>query len=146
MAPPRQTRPLRPGRPVHLRLPDDVFERLEAKAKSEGRPINRMVIDELSRIPILEAQTQLAKIVRTMENVLARYGARIVTADLETQLLRALDRALAAESAGQLQAQLDALRVLRSAMLNREQAGLVGDSDLKWPVGAKAAPTGADGK
>ena len=119
------------GREFKTILPPDVSERIERRAREEGKPQSRIIVDDLSRIPFLESQAQFGKLVKAMETVLARYGSRIVTVDLETQLLRAIDRLLEAKP-GEVQARLDGLRVLRAAMANRERAGLVGDGDMKW--------------
>jgi hypothetical protein len=40
-------------------LPTDVVERIEAKAKSEGRPFNRILVDELALFPHLDRQVRL---------------------------------------------------------------------------------------
>ncbi len=37
---------------MYLRLPTDVFERIEAKAKGEGRPFHRIIVNELTLISI----------------------------------------------------------------------------------------------
>ena len=37
---------------MYLRLPSDVLERIEAKAKREGHPFNRILINELALFPI----------------------------------------------------------------------------------------------
>jgi hypothetical protein len=132
-APPATLPAYKRGREFKVILPPEVSERIERRARDEGKPQSRVIVDDLSRIPVLEAQSQLGKLVRTMENVLARYGSRIVTLDLETQLLRAIDRLLEARP-GEVQARLDGLRILRAAMANRERAGLVGDGDMKWGV------------
>jgi hypothetical protein len=121
------------GREFKVILPPDVSERIERRAREEGKPQSRIIVDDLSRIPFLESQAQFGKLVKAMETVLARYGSRIVTADLETQLLRAIDRLLEAKP-GEVQARLDGLRVLRAAMASRERAGLIGDGDMKWGV------------
>ena len=121
------------GREFKVILPPHISERIERQARAEGKPQSRVIVDQLDRIPFLEGQAKFGKLVKAMETVLARYGSRIVTADLETQLLRALDRLLEAKP-GEVQARLDGLRVLRAAMANRERAGLVGDGDMKWGV------------
>ena len=56
-----------------------------------------------------------------MQVVLARYGARVTSADLGEPLLRAVDDVLAANTGGELQARLDRLRVLRVDMLKHER-------------------------
>lgn len=117
MAPPRK--PAEPGQthPIHLRLPSDVFARVEADAKAEARPFNRIIVNDLAVVPSLKAQARLAELVSAMETTLAKYGRRITVADLGDDLLRAVDAALATKSAGELPAKLDALRVARAAML-----------------------------
>ena len=48
MAPPRKKPPV-PGqeREHKIRLPEDIAQRIEAKAKHEQRPQNRIIINEL---------------------------------------------------------------------------------------------------
>jgi hypothetical protein len=118
MAPPRKPNPAEPGRghSVHLRLATDVFERVEADAKAQGRPMNRVIINDLAAIPWLRSQAKLAETVQNMEVILAKYGARITLADADQELLNAVDEALAAQSDGQLQARLDKVRVVRSVV------------------------------
>jgi len=96
-----------------MRLPTDVFERIEARAKGEGRPFHRIIVDELALFPHLFRQARLGELVRDMETVLARYGSRITVTEVNEALLHAVDEALAARTDGQLQAQLDRLRVIR---------------------------------
>jgi len=118
MAPPRKKRRAPgEGHPVALRLPTDVMKRIDAKTKQTGWPINRVVINELAAFPDLEEQAKLGQLVRDMEIILARYGSRIAVADLAEPLLHAVDDVLAAKTEGELQARLDKLRVLRSAMV-----------------------------
>jgi hypothetical protein len=120
---PRHRKPPEPGRTnrVYMRLPTDVFERLEAKAKGEGRPFHRIIVDELALFPHLDRQARLGELVRDMETVLARYGARIAVTEVNLGLLHAVDQALAARTDGQLQQQLDRLRVIRYSMLESER-------------------------
>jgi hypothetical protein len=121
MAPPRK--PAEPGRghPVYLRLPTDVFERIEAKAKAEARPFNRITINELAAFPRLEREAKLGELIRDMETVLARYGSRIAQAELGEALLQAADEILAARSQAELQPLLDRMRVVRRTMLEMER-------------------------
>jgi hypothetical protein len=105
------------GREFKLRLPEDIAQRIEAKAKAEGRPINRTIINELDEFPRLEAFRDLHE----LNNVLARYGARIAWLDLSEELLRAVEAVLAAEGSAQ-QAAIDKLRVERNAMLKTKAA------------------------
>jgi hypothetical protein len=123
MAPPRKKRRAPgEGHPVHLRLPTDVFRRIEAKAKDEtGWPLNRVIINELAAFPDLEKQAKLGELIRDMEVVLAQYGSRITLAELSEPLLRAVDDVLAAKADGERQARLDKLRVLRTVMLKNER-------------------------
>jgi hypothetical protein len=109
------------GREFKVILPPEMSDWIESQAREEGKPQSRIIIDHLSRIPFLEAQAKFDKLVNTMESILARYGSRVVLADIETFLLPALDDALAAKSDGELQARLDTLRVARAAMLRHEQ-------------------------
>jgi hypothetical protein len=119
MAPPRKKRrltPERPGREYKVRLPEDVAQRVEAKAKAQGWPQNRIIINELAAFPDLEQFRNIAERVREMEVLLARYGARVTWHDLSEELLNAVDAVLAAQG-GALQAALDRLRVVRTGML-----------------------------
>ena len=121
MAPRRK--PAEQGRTnrVHLRLPTDVFERIEEKAKGERRPFHRILVDELSLFPYLNLQARLGELVRDIETVLARYGSRLTVTEFDEALRDAVDKALAARTDGRLQQQLDRLRVIRRAMLESER-------------------------
>jgi hypothetical protein len=121
MAPRKKRTPPAFGREFKLRLPPDVSERVEAKAKAEGRPQNRIIINELAAFPDLERLRRFGELVGDMEDVLARYSSRIVLADLSEALVRAVDDVLKAEPY-ELQARLDRLRVARNAMLKTERA------------------------
>jgi hypothetical protein len=116
MAPPRKPETVEPGRALHVRLPVDVFARVEAEAKAQGRPINRIVINDLAAIPWLKEQAKLGQLLQNMEVVLAKYGARVTLADADEELVSAVDEVLAAQSAGELQARLDKVRVVRATM------------------------------
>jgi hypothetical protein len=121
MAPPRKKRRAPgEGHPVHLRLPTDVFERIEAKTKAKGWPFNRVIINELAAFPDLERLATFGELISDMEIVLARYSSRMIVADLGEPLLRAIDEVLAAKTDGERQTPLDKLRVLRSEMRKRE--------------------------
>ena len=104
------------GREFKVILPPEMSEWIENQARDEGKPQSRIIVDHLSRIPFLEAQAKFTKLVNAMESILARYGSRVVLADIEAFLLPALDEALAAKSDGELQARLDTLRVARAEM------------------------------
>jgi hypothetical protein len=134
MAPPRKSvRQPGEGHKVAVRLSEEIFSRLGARAKSEGRPLSRIISDDLARVPWLEAQTQLGKLINVMDRILAQYGTRITTVTLETELLRAIDRLLEAKP-GEVQARIDGVKLLRAAMRNRERAGLLDSGDMKWGV------------
>jgi hypothetical protein len=109
------------GREFKVILPPEMSARIENQALHEGKPQSRIIIDHLSRIPFLEAQAKFNKLVDAMETILARYGSRVVLADLETDLLAALDHVLAAKSDGELQTRVEKLRILRLYMLRYKQ-------------------------
>lgn len=119
MAPPRKKKRTIPGegRRFHFRLPDDVADRLEQKAKDETRSITRIVINELADYPNLERYRDFANQLEDLKILIARYSARIVVADLNDAVLHAVDEVLAAKSDGELQSRLDQLRVLRANKL-----------------------------
>jgi predicted DNA-binding protein len=123
MAPRKKPRTIKPGdsREYKIRLPEDVAQRIEAKAKAEGRPQNRVIINELARFPDIEPQATLAERVRDLEVVLAHYGSRITWLDLSENLLNAVDALLAAEG-GPVSAAIDKLRVARAGMLAHQRA------------------------
>lgn len=121
MAPPRK--PPEPGRthPIYLRFPTDVFERIDAKAKANGIPINRVVINEVAAHPYLERQAHLSEVVRDMETILARYGSRFTTTELSESILQAVDEILAAPTPAERDAPIDKLRIFRGAMLRSKR-------------------------
>ena len=121
MAPPRKKQPAPgQGREYKIRLPEDIAQRIEAKAKVEGRPQNRIIINELAKFPDLEKTDKLAELVRYMEVVIARYAAQQTAADLSKQLLSAVDAVLNAQG-GALTAAVEKLRVVRVGMLAHDQ-------------------------
>ena len=122
MAPPRKKR-IAPSQthPVHLRLPGDVFARLEAKAKASIWPLNRIVTNELAAYPRLERDARRGELNDHIETLLARYGSRLIVADLSDALLQAVDRVLAAKSDSERRSAVDKLRVVRREMLNHER-------------------------
>lgn len=120
MAPPRKKRRAPgEGHPVHLRLPTDIFERLEAKAKAEGRPFNRVLINELASVPYLERLRDFGEAVEDMKLVLARHSERIILADLGEPLLHAVDAVVDAKTEAEWRARSDRLRILRAEMRKR---------------------------
>ena len=125
MAPPRKKRRA-PGEwhPVHVRLPTDVFERIDAKAKDEGRPFNRVIINELAAFPNLDRQAKLEQLIRDMEVIVARYDARTFIADLTDELLRTLREMVKADDAnnvGALRKGVAKVRVMLAAMEKHER-------------------------
>ena len=120
MAPRRKKQPPLHGREFKIRLPEDIADRIRSKAEREGRPQNRIIINELAAVPRLEQADDFATLIGAMQNTLARYGSRIAMHDLSDELLRAVDAVLKAEG-GALQATVDKLRVVRSAMLQHER-------------------------
>jgi hypothetical protein len=125
MAPPRKKRRTPgEGHPVHLRLPSDVFERVEAKAKDEGRPLNRIIINELAAFADLDQQAKLGELTRNMEVILARYGSRIVIADFGDELMRTLREMVKADDADNisaLRAKVAKVRVILAGMEKNER-------------------------
>jgi hypothetical protein len=121
MAPPRKKR-IAPSQthPVHLRLPGDVFARLEAKAKQNIWPLNRVIINELAAYPTLEQNARFGELVDHMETTLARYGSRIVATELADALLRAIRDVLDANTDGERRSRIDRLRVLHADWLKQE--------------------------
>ncbi|KWV50482.1 hypothetical protein AS156_14245 [Bradyrhizobium macuxiense] len=107
------------GREFKVILPPDVSERIERQAREEGRPQSRIIVYDLSRIPYLEAQTQLGVLVRDMETLLLRQEARTITAELTDDLLatlREMTKADADGNMGALRAKVAKVRVILSAM------------------------------
>ena len=109
-----------------IKLPADIGERIRAKAQREGRPLNRVITDELREYPVLketgtlaaavdalaEQNATLAEQTREMKISLARHGARIDWLDLTDELVNAIDlvnEALETDSPS-LPAAMDALR------------------------------------
>jgi hypothetical protein len=107
------------SREFKLRLPEDVADRIEAKAKAEGRPQNRIIINELAAYPRLEKIGELDEHVAHLENLLLKHSARIEWQELAEQLLAAVDEVLNTQGAAQ-QVAIDKLRAVRSAMLKRK--------------------------
>jgi len=121
MAPPRKKQPTPgQGREYKIRLPEDVAQRIEAKAKVEGRPQNRIIINELASIPTLEETAKLAALVYHMEVIVARYAAQQTSHDLSKRLLSAVDAVLNAQG-GALTAAVENLRVVHADMLRHDQ-------------------------
>jgi hypothetical protein len=94
---------------------------VEARAKKEGWPLNRAVINLLASIPHLEKARAQEEVLQEMQIVLSKYGARVTLADLGEPILRAVDEVLNAQTDGELRSRLDRLRVLRREMVKFEQ-------------------------
>jgi hypothetical protein len=121
MAPPRRKQPAPgQGREYKIRLPEDVAQRIENKAKAEQRPQNRVIINELAAIPALEETRKQASLNRDMEIVVARYAARVTSIDLSEQLLSAVDSVINAQGSA-LAAAVEKLRVVRAGMLAHDR-------------------------
>ena len=117
MAPPRRKqRSPHEGREYKLRIPEDIAKRIEAKAKKEQRPQNRVIVNELSSIPYLQAIGELRDQVEDMKIVLARYSKRVILGELSEEMLAVVDDVLQSEG-GKREAFIDKLRVVRNAML-----------------------------
>jgi hypothetical protein len=127
MAPRRKQRPASvppPGREFKLRIPEDIAQRIEAKAKAELRPMNRIVINELADYPDLEKYRDFGMQLQEMKDVLARYGGRIVAADLSDDLLHAMSEVLKADerdNVGELRRAVSNMRVAHTKLEKHEQ-------------------------
>jgi hypothetical protein len=119
---------VRPGREFKLRLPEDVSERIAKKAEAERVPQNRVIISELAAHEHLQQFANFSQMVRDLEVIIARYGARIMWHDMSEELLNAVDAVLAADGRtpkdavdnprpGALLGAVDRLRVVRNGML-----------------------------
>jgi hypothetical protein len=104
------------GREFKVILPPDLSERIERQAQEEGRPQSRVIVNDLAAIPWLRSQAALAETVRDMQVILARYGSRLTLSDVNDELMAAIDELLAAQGDAELQARVDKVRVVRSAM------------------------------
>jgi hypothetical protein len=110
------------SREFKLRLPEDVADRIEAKAKAEGRPQNRIIINELAAFPDLERIGTLAQFLGHLDNLLLKYGARINWQDLSDELIGTVDMVLKTKGAAQ-EVAIDKLRAVRSAMQKQKIGG-----------------------
>jgi len=111
-----------------IKLPADIGERIRAKAQREGRPLNRVITDELREYPVLketgtlaaavdafaEQNARLAEQTHEIKITLARHGARITWLELTDEIVNAMDlvtEALETETTS-LPAAMDALRAV----------------------------------
>jgi hypothetical protein len=121
LSPPRKPSAPDQRRQLFLRLPEDISERIHAKAKATLTPLGRVVINELAAFPYLERQADLGDVVRDMKTILASYGARIAMSELNEAIKRALVEMLAAPTAAEREAHIDRLRVLHGALAKHER-------------------------
>jgi hypothetical protein len=117
------------AREFKLRLPEDVSERIVAKAKQTGWPQNRVIINDLAEYPELKQGgrdllaanlAHLGDHLAKFDALFVKYGGRIEWLELSEQLLAALDAALDAKGTAQ-QAMIDKVRVIRDTMRTHEQ-------------------------
>jgi hypothetical protein len=110
------------SREFKLRVPEDVADRIEEKAKAEGRPQNRIIINELAEYPELKKSADLGRHVERFETLLLRYGKHITWQELSEELLAAVDAVNTTQGAAQ-QIAIDRLRAVRNAMLKLKTGG-----------------------
>lgn len=122
MAPQKKRAATSPGktRMFKLRLPEDIALRIEQKAKAEGRPLARTVINELARFPALDQVDKYADRLSDMTQTLTLYSTRIKWLEASENLVAAVDSVLKAEGAAIAPA-IDKLRAARNDMLVRER-------------------------
>jgi hypothetical protein len=68
-----RARSTKKDKPVHLRLPPEIFERIRAKAEAEGRPMNRVLINELRQFQELQHLPPLKDQIERMRIILKRF-------------------------------------------------------------------------
>jgi hypothetical protein len=122
VAPRRKKTPPPSGREFTIRLPEDIANRIRAKAEREIKPQNRIIINELAAYPRLEILEDVSTLASFMKNLYADYSSRIAWLDLSKDLLNAVDAVLKADGASALQAAVDKLRIQRNAMLQHQKA------------------------
>jgi hypothetical protein len=110
------------SREFKLRLPEDVSDRIVAKAKAEGRPQNRIIINELAAFPDLEKHWRDTRHTDRLEALLLKYGTRIAWQELAEELLRGVDAVIKTQGAAQ-QVAIDRLRAARNAMEKTKTGG-----------------------
>ena len=110
------------SREFKLRLPEDVADRIEAKAKAEGRPQNRIIINELAAYPDLEKIGELREHVANLEALLLKYSVRLTWQELSDELLGAVDAVIKTQGSAQ-QVAIDKLRAVRNAMQKQKTGG-----------------------
>jgi hypothetical protein len=108
------------GREFKLRLPPDVSELIEQRAKATGLPQNRVIINGLASLDYLEKLREFGEVLEDLKMWNARQSARIVWLDLSDDLLNAVDAVLKSQG-GAREAAIDQLEVIRTAMLKQER-------------------------
>jgi hypothetical protein len=115
------------AREYKLRVAEDIATRIEAKAKAEGRPQNRVIANELAEYPGLKDVGELREYVGDLKTLLLKYSARLTWQELSDELLDAIDEVLRTTGT-QRDIALDKLFAVRSAMKNFKKAN---DPDIK---------------
>jgi HEAT repeat protein len=103
------------AREYKVRLPTDIGDRIEAKAKAEGWPQNRTVINLLAKYFDLEKIGTLADQLGHLENMLLKYGSRIAWQEMVEEYDACVDEVLKTQGAAQ-QVAIDKLRAVRKGM------------------------------
>jgi hypothetical protein len=117
------------AREYKLRVAEDIAERIEAKAKAEGRPQNRIIANELAEYPHLKTVGELRDHVSDLEVLLLKHSARLTWQELSEELLSNIDEALDAKvGTAQHDIAMDKIRAVRSAMKKVKKAN---DPDIK---------------
>ena len=109
-------------REYKLRLPEDIANRIEAKAKDEARPQNRIIINELAAYPNLEKIGELRQHVADLEALLLKYSVRLTWQELSDELISTVDAVLKTQGCAQ-QVVIDKLRAVRNAMQKQKTGG-----------------------
>jgi hypothetical protein len=99
-----------------LRLPRDVAARIKSKAEAEGRPQNRIIINELAEYPGLKDVGELREQVGDLGALLLKYSARLTWQELSDELLSTVDALLKTTQGAAQQVALDKLSAVRNAM------------------------------
>ena len=109
-------------REYKLSLPEDIANRIEAKAKDEARPQNRIIINELAAYPNLEKIGELRQHVADLEALLLKYSVRLTWQELSDELISTVDAVLKTQGGAQ-QVAIDKLRAVRNAMQKQKTGG-----------------------
>jgi hypothetical protein len=104
------------AREYKLRLPEDIATRIEHKAEAEGRPQNRVIINELAEYPDLKKIGELREHVADLEALLLKYSVRLTWQELSDELISTVDELLKTTQGAAQQVAFDKLFAVRSAM------------------------------